>query len=272
MVAVQNGITSAVSNYSGVNMPAQCIIGWPNFEDLTKIIQQGQYQVSIYDDGKVRDTTRFFPQWMAKSPVNVQMTAAVSGNTITFGGTVQPNLNVWTFFGAPISGVLYQTKFNDTLNTVASGVASAVISGGGSAGASGSVTTVNSTPYVQCNVGGSGVLAREVSRQRRTIQVTVWAADPLTRDAIAETIETYVGAKGSRVSQFLPIGDGTNVWVDYQTSCNRDDKQSDYSMYTRDIFYTMEYGLLQIQTATQIGIAQETWQVDGLTLPTITEA
>lgn len=273
MKALANAISSAVNTYSGVSIPSQTIIGWPNFEDLTKIIQQGQYQISIFDDGKVKDTTRFFGQWMYTSLPSVPLSGAISGNTLTFSGSVPASgqLNVHTLFGAPLVDSLYQPTASEALSGVAAGVAAAVVSAGGSATASGNVVTFSGTPVIKCNIGGSATLSREVSRQRRTVQVSVWCPDPIMRDNVADAIETYVGAKGNSQTQFYPMGDGTKIWVDYQTSCDKDDKQADYSMYMRDIFYTVEYGMMQTQTATQIGAIKETYTVQGTTLSPIVE-
>lgn len=276
LTAFGQNVSSAINTYSGITTPSQTIVGWPNFEDLTKIIQQGQYLVSIFDTGKTRDTSRFYPQWMKLSDPNVTLTASISGNVITFAGTVPSSgsqFNVHTLVGAPLQDTLVQTVAGDTPSTVATKVKNAIVAAGipgVSATVSGTSVTVTGSPNIKCNIGGSATLAREVARHKRTIQVSMWCPNPQIRASVGDAISANVGVKGLS-TKFITLPDGTNVWAEWYSSADVDDKQADYSVFIRHLFFNLEYGVLQYQQATQIGAIQETWQVQGVTLPSITE-
>lgn len=267
--AFQQNIVSAVNTYSGLTAPAQCLFGYPNVEDLTKILQQSQYLCSVVDQKVGSDRTRFYPQWMKVSDPNIQLTSSLSANVLTFAGTIPASYNVHVLVGAPEQDALVQVTPADTLATTATRVAAAVTALGITATASGSAVTIAS-PTIICNIGGTAQMAREVARKSRMMKVTVWAPTPQIRDTVGDTIETYVGAKGT-TTKFIPIADGTNLWAQCLGSVDQDDKQADYSMYERHIMYEIEYGMLQYQSATQIGSTSTTYSINGTTLSPIIE-
>lgn len=261
LTALANAVNAAI-NSSGITTPTQVGIGKPNFEDLTKIITAGEMQVTIYtDDSGIRNTTRFFPRWQVKTPLNVTLAAAVSGNTVTFSGTVPASgtqFNVHTLLGDPLTDSLVQTVPTDTPSTIAAKCAAAINTlalSGVTASASGAVLTVNGTATIICNVGGSATIAQEVSRVSRLVQVIAYTADPDIRAAVEDAIISQVGTSAS---PRLSLADGTRAWCRYHSSAWVDDKQQDFSMYESHICYTLEYGVLQTQTATQIGAVQAT--------------
>jgi hypothetical protein len=188
---------------------------------------------------------------------------------LTFAGAIPANYNVHVLVGVPEQDALVQVTPADTLATTATRVAAAVTALGITATASGSAVTIAS-PTIICNIGGTAQMAREVARKSRMMKVTVWAPTPQIRDTVGDTIETYVGAKGT-TTKFIPIADGTNLWAQCLGSVDQDDKQADYSMYERHIMYEIEYGMLQYQSATQIGSTSTTYSINGTTLSPIIE-
>jgi hypothetical protein len=257
--ALANAVDAAI-NAAGITNPNQVGIGKPNYEDLTKIISAGQMQVTLYTDTSgVRNTTRFFPSWQVKTPLNVTLSAVVSGNAVTFSGAVPtsgPQFNVHTLVGSPLQDVLVQTVPGDTLASIAVKVV-AGINGlpGMTATANGNGFTVSGSANLICNVGGTATLAQEVSRISRLVDVTIYTADPDLRAAVEDAVLAQVGTVAA---SRLVLPDGTKVWCRYHTSGWVDDKQLDYSIYESHVCFTMEYGVLQTQTATQIGAIETT--------------
>lgn len=274
--ALSTAINNAYNN-AGITVPNQVGIGWPNFEDLTKIIKANQAQITLYcDKSGNRNTTRFFPQQMVKTPLNVLLTADEYGNTVTFGGSIPTTgypYNIHTLVGQPLADAYVQTAYGDTPDSVAAKVAAAITAldlPGISASAVDNVMTVDGTANLLCNVGGSATFAQEVLRIDRLVQVSVWAADPDIRDEIEDAIMSQVGTIISS-AQRLPMGDGTTTWVRYASNMPSDERELDFSMYVSHIMYKMEYGMLATEQATQIGAFRVTPVINGATIPNVIE-
>jgi hypothetical protein len=243
---------------------------------LTKIITAGEAQVTIYPDkASSRNVTRFFPQWVVKTPLNVTLEASVNGNALTFAGSIPlsgSQFNVHTLLGSPLQDVYVPTVAGDTPNTIATKVAAAIIASaipGVSAVASGATVNTSGSPNLVCNVGGSATLAQEVGRDCLAIQISVWAPDEAIRGDIEDAI---VSSVGTVATPRITLPDGSKAVVRRRIPPFwSDDHEQDFSMYMSHMFYTVEYAILQMQKATQIGAWRVDRQVGGVTLPSIYE-
>lgn len=274
LTAIKTATISAL-NDAGITTPAQVGIGHPNYEDLTKIITASEYQVSIFtDDSGTKDTSRFLPQWAVKTKPNVTLQATISGDTVTFSGTVPSSgsqFNIHTIVGSPLQDAYCQTVAGDSPSTVAARVASAINAlgiAGVTANASAGVVTVSGSSNLICNVGGSGTMAREVLRVCRLVTITSWCPDEVLRDNTEDAIISSIGNAGNRR---LALGDGTNAILWYKDNHWDDDHEQDFSMYRSLMFYTVEYSVLQTQQATQIGAFRVTPEINGASLPDVIE-
>ena len=116
------------------------------------------------------------------------------------------------------------------------------------------------------NNGTTGTAVRELRRQTRTFQITVWASCFDKRDPLAAAIDAGLAA----VSR-LAMPDGSQAIVSYVNSRQVDDQQK-AGVYRRDLFYAANYAT--IQTETDYAVTRTTTNVTALinavTIGTIT--
>ncbi len=105
------------------------------------------------------------------------------------------------------------------------------------------------------NDGSRGTITREVRRETRQYQITVWASCFDKRDPLANAIDPELSAI-SRIT----LGDGSQATVAYISSLQDDDNQK-IGVYRRDFFYAINYGVYQTQSAWTITHVQAGCQV-----------
>ncbi len=93
----------------------------------------------------------------------------------------------------------------------------------------------------QSNDGTQGVSIREIRRQTRTFQITVWASCFDRRDPVAKAIDSAL-AGTSR----LTLPDGSQGVMTYVNSTQDDDQQKQ-GIYRRDLFYAVNYAVTQTE-------------------------
>jgi hypothetical protein len=98
------------------------------------------------------------------------------------------------------------------------------------------------------NDGTRGISAREVRRQTRQIQITIWAPDPAVRDALASDLDTALAV----TSRFM-LPDGSQAVLSYVNSAQSDEQQK-LTIYRRDLFYAVSYAV--VQTEAEFSIKQ----------------
>jgi hypothetical protein len=87
----------------------------------------------------------------------------------------------------------------------------------------------------QSNNGTAGVSIREIRRQTRTFQVTVWANCFDQRDPIAKALDSALGS----ITR-LALLDGSQGVMTYVNSA-QDDSLQKQRIYRRDLFYSVNY-------------------------------
>ncbi|MDE2354553.1 MAG: hypothetical protein KGL17_05950, partial [Betaproteobacteria bacterium] len=103
-------------------------------------------------------------------------------------------------------------------------------------------------------VGVTAVSAREIRRQRRVWQISVWADSPQHRDAIAAPIDVALAEVA-----FITMPDTFAARLIYRGTAESD-AQEKAGQYRRDLFYAVEYATTDVLTSTQV-----TQQVTNLT-------
>ena len=237
--------------------------GFPNMPALTKELEQGNSFVGITALPTEKLSTRFFPLSYVITPPAVGLTASVSGNTIAFGGTPGAGFNVQTTIdsGSQTSiNALYQTTGSDTLASIATNTAAALTTAGAPSTASGDTVTVSGTiASLVCNVAGSATLGREVRRTCRHFQISTYTppdSDPsLTalstkRSAIVSAIDTALAT-----TYFLQFPDTSWGRLEYVRGPWDDDMQRETMLIAHQIF-SVDWGTIAIDTASQIGAIQ----------------
>ena len=269
---VQNQIvaaTVAALNAANIAPAAQVGIGQSVSTELVKILNAGQYQITLFQrEGTSRNTSRY-PS-AALFPIanpNATLIATVTNPTglgspwtITLTGSVGAGAYLTAIVGATATKAVYACNVGDSLATVATNFAAAINAVSGvTASATGAVISVNLSPCCLVNVTGVGiVLAREVERVSRSVQMTLSCPTPDMRFQIADVIEQNIGTSDA---PFLTLSDGTRAFCENlggATSGPDDDSQSSYSLYIEHFVFGVEYGVLKTQAGYPIAVVDAT--------------
>jgi hypothetical protein len=207
---------------------------------------------------KARSTTRFSPHdGPIFVPPSTTLTAAIAGGVITFGGSVGTiPTHVHTIVNGQADARVDCTT-NQSLTSVATAVAAAVNAlglSGVSATASGPNVSLSGVFQFNCNVVGSGgTISYEVARIERSVQVTLWASEPVTRSLIADAIVTNVG---TTLAPYLLLPDNSGLRCLNDGDSLDDNSQAESSVYIAHILLDVEYGINQISAVSQLGAVQ----------------
>ncbi|MFC4526413.1 hypothetical protein ISN76_12925 [Dyella halodurans] len=226
--------------------------GWPQSSQLDADLagfsngKGGRIHVTVYASGNEKNTTRYSNDWQTLSVPNPTLTASIAGQTVTIGGTVSTPQNMALLVNG--AGYTYAVQPADTLTSIATALA-ALVPG---ASNTGPVITFPATARIQAaRVGGVGTAFREVRRQQRLFQVTIWADTQADRETTAQAIDVPLAA-----TEFLTMSDGTAARIIYQSS-RLDDMTQKANLYRRDLTYLVEYATTQTAQATQVVMTQE---------------
>lgn len=279
-------ITVAITA-AGIVSPAQVYIGWPVGTELTELINQGGYAVTIYPlpgGRRLAPRGKDISKSMFPTPT-VSTSVATGANTqlIISGTPGIYNFNV--LFVHPILGrqfVYYRSTGNDTLSTIATAIAAlfSTVPSPVTATASGSSVTISGATGVKCNVGTVGSVTSFASRFEQRIQVSVWTPTayqntgnpsvdtPLSlRSAVCDAI---INAVGTDMNMWYVLPDGTYARIRLSAiPAYKDDSQADYNLYEAHLIFLVEYVLQTTLSATQVGVIEETTTIGDETPLTI---
>jgi hypothetical protein len=228
------------SSIAGVNI--RVYPGWPLPNELEAQLKAGNVDISVYPlaTERKKPTSLGRPYYII-DPGTPTITATVSGQTVTFAGTITVPQNLYLL----INGVGYHhpVQSTDTLTSIATGYATA-ISGATSAG---HVLTVPSAREIVARVGAIGSAARELKRQEKEFQICVWAPTPALRDMLGGAVDILLSETSDSV-----FTDQSHGIVRYCRTYQTDDKQKFNTLYRRDVVYSVEYATTQIISAPQV--------------------
>jgi hypothetical protein len=243
-----NGTSNPVSPGVG----AQCRVGagWPTSAQLDPDLANGIVNVSVYPMNIERNVPHFMEQWILLNHAAATVTLNASGQTITLGGTL-PNpaiaQNVAVLIGQ--NPFAYAVQASDTLNTIASALATLIAATYPGTTSSGAVITLPAgTPQVSLRTGGTALMGKEVGRQVRDFRMVIWAPTPALRDATAKTIDPAL-----RQINFLTLPDGFGGRLKY-VKTDIVDQQEKANLYRRDLCYSVEYPSTVTQVATDVTV------------------
>ena len=230
---------------SASGIEAKIYRGWPESANLDVDLGNGYSHVSIFaEQGVSRLTTRYPLEWRI-STLNVPtVTATVSGQTVTLGGTAGVNqvIGISWGVGSLHTGAAYALLATDTLASVAAGLAAAITG----ATSSGPVVTLPSTCIAPAAYVVSDQLATmEIRRQTQRFRISCWCPTPAIRDTIASSIDNalagLIDAYGN-LTEFIQLSDAaqSSARIQYATTYV-DDKPDKDGVWRRDLCYVVEY-------------------------------
>lgn len=228
--------------------PVRCYRGWPVEQNLKKDCALGVANVSVFArNGVERNVTRYPRDDQELSRGAKTLTATVNDQSITLGGTVTTPQNV--VVQTHRASVAYAVQANDTLTTIATALATLLAALFPGTTNTGPVVTIPASAHagiVTARVGVQGVVGREVKRQDKSFQISLWAPTPEVRDSLAKTVDPALAAL-----TFVALADGTKGWIRYEFTIVMD-TPSEEGMYRRDLFYTVEYPTMTTEIVTEI--------------------
>ncbi len=223
--------------------------GWPIPSQQDADLAAGVVNVSVYASDTESKATRHLPQWVELPAEAPTLVLTATNNTVTVSGAVG-RYNACVV--ADGRAYVYPVNLSDTPATVAQGLAALI------PGATSSTNTVTVPgAHVAARVGGFGTSVRELKRQKKGYQVTIWAGSPELRDAIAPLADAALAAV-----DYLPLPDGFSARLLYERSRQSDRDERD-GLFRRDLFYSAEFSTTLSQSAAQVVSVSERGQTNA---------
>ena len=228
-------------------LPTAIYAGWPQSSQLDKDLagfangKGGRIHVTIFPTGTEKNITPYLRDWVEASFSEPTLTLTAVGNQVTIGGTVATPQNVALIVDG--QAYAYALQAGDTLTSIATALAVQVPG----ASSTGAVITFSPTARITAaRAGATGTAIRELRRQHKVLQITVWADTPENRKATAKAIDEAMAAE-----EWITLGDGSASRLTYQAS-KQDDATQRAGLYRRDIQYTAEYATTETITTTGV--------------------
>lgn len=253
-----NGTANPVSPVTG--FPVKVFAGWPQPESLAKDLINNIGYISIYPTDTEKPLPLTTRDWELQSLAAPTITATVSGQVLTLGGTVSAGQNVAAIVNG--KGYVVAAQASNTLAAIASALAT-LISVDVPATSSGTAVTVATARTLEGRVGTSGTLIRGLRRQQKMFQITAWANCDGPRNLLGSAIDQAIEPL-SRAA--LP--DGSMGILHYRQS-RQDDSMQKQRIYRRDIFYAVDYMTTQTTAGTTV-VASQTSLSGGADVKTST--
>jgi hypothetical protein len=251
---------------SVAGVPVIAYAGWPTRSRLDADLALGKTHVSVYARPEEKNTTRYMTQTQSGPPVTPTITLAAAGQAVTIGGAMPSPFtahNLAVFVNS--KPYLYAVQQNDTLTGIATALAVLIAVDVAGTTSSGPVIAVAAGAKVGAlRVATTGGGIREVSRQERRFQITVWSDTPDHRVAVVRPIKALLAD-----SHFITLPDGTAGRLIYAGGGGPNDNPQDAKLYRHDLFYSCEYGTTVADPQYQIAAVTSNVAADGSTQPPV---
>lgn len=244
-IAAQTMYPNGTGQASVAGCDVRVYQGWPVPQQLDADLAAGLCHVSVYPTQIERNTSRYPKDWQTLDAASPTLTATIAGQTVTIGGAIPATGNV----SIEANGLVfvYAVQLSDTLTSIATALAALIVAGIAGTTSSGAVITIpTSAKLTAARVGAAGTIAREIRRQERQFQISVWADSPAHRDAVSQPLDIAL-----TLLQFIALTDGFAARLIYKGS-RPDDSGQKMKIYRRDLNYTVEYAATQSSSAVQV--------------------
>jgi hypothetical protein len=257
---------NGTSQPSSAGAPVIFYAGWPTASRLDADLKAGKIHVTVFARPEEKNTTRYMTQTESVPATTPTLTLSVSGQAVTVGGAIPSPFtahNLAVFVNA--RPYLYAVQQSDTLTSIATALAALIAVDVAGTTSSGPVITVAAGAQIGAlRVATTGNGIREVSRQERRFQITIWADTPDHRKAVVRPIKALLAD-----SFFITLPDGTAGRLIYVGSPGPNDNPQDAKLYRHDLFYSCEYGTTVADPQYQIIAIETNLSADGSTQPPV---
>lgn len=259
---VENALTALISGAvypngsspSQLGYPVKVYAGWPDPDTLnadmseTTAATPTAAHVSVYPLPGERNVTRY-PQARREGPIaSPTYTITALGQVVTLGGAA-PSPYAVTNLAVVVDGFayVYQATAGQTADQVAAGLFAALTADFPDASISGAQITLPDVARVWTpRIGRTAGVTREVRRQEKQFQVSVWTSHPDSRSALYDLFDPVLAD-----TPFLTLADGQKARLIYK-GAREDDFTQKQRIYRRSAIWCVEYATLVGETATQI--------------------
>lgn len=235
--------------------PTRIYEGWPVPRQLDEELQAGAINVSVYPLPGEQLTTRYLNDGEDVLSISTpKLSASLTGQVITLSGQIpaadDPHTLLAIVNGQPYE---YAIKATDTMAQAAAGLAARIATGVPGTTSAGAAITVPAAGRIRAvRVAVTGSFVREVRRQARNFQITIWAPSPELRAQAAGAIDPVLAD-----TEFLTLPD-QKARLRYVASPISDGGQQDRA-WRRDLIYMVDYGTtVQRSTTTVASMAIST--------------
>jgi hypothetical protein len=223
--------------------------GTPNAPALDADLAQGIAHLTVFPGtGAVRNVTRYSRVWKPIAPVPPSLVVSTGGVTASFSGSCVSG----QLAGIAVNGLIfpYAVQRNDSPATVASNLAAQIRTAGWIVAYSGTTLSISGARSFTARVVSGAQALMEIKRQIQEFRVTLWCADPVSRDAAAGIIDTALATPN-----FIALADRSSAHLKFFGSSTTDGG-ADASLYRRDFVYTAEYPttLAEVEPAMLFGV------------------
>lgn len=247
---------SGLSSNSVTGSNVRVYRGWPSPSGLSADLAVGITNISVFSDAKTtRDTTRYPRIWKSRNPVLVTLAVCLTNGVATFSGLGSCGTNA----GVLVNGRSYAVALgtNDTPDSVAAALATQIAG----AVASGPTLTVVNASITAARVEGSAVAWQETRRQEQMLTVTLWCADPISRDSVTSTVDSAL----SQID-WLTLDDGSSARLLFMGT-NVIDASENADLYRRDLLFKVEYPTIVQQVTAAMIFGTTNFEVETSTPP-----
>ncbi len=189
---------------------AECRIyrGWPLPTALTNDLKRGIANVTVFPAAEPGRLTTRFTDGRQDAGVGATLSLAVSGNTVTFGGSGGAGQTV----GLVVDGrtYVYIVQAGDTPASVAANLAS-LARVDYIATLTGSSITIPAAGFFNARVVSDALWRQEIRRQSCSFHIACWCPSAQSRDKIAIAIDQIFASMA-----FLSFSDGSVGRISYE--------------------------------------------------------
>lgn len=243
-VVYPNGIgqPSAVLK-NGDPVAVKIFPGWPLPATLDADLAAGSVNISVFPRPEGGSLPILGPETTETTAPVHTLTLAVSGETVTVGGTVSTPQNACVF--ANKKPYVYPLQAGDSLTSVATALAALIAVDIPGTTNTGPVITVP-TYQLFARVGGFGTATVFIAREWKSFQITVWASTPEVRDAAAKLIDPAL-----RILRRINLADGSYSQISFKSDQQLDTSQKQ-SSYQRMLIYALDWAVSLDQQVPEI--------------------
>lgn len=239
------------SNPSVINSDVKIYSGWPIPKTLDEDVIAGISHISIFSEGKERNTTRFLQNYDYLPAEIPTIVLEVDDNAVEILGINTPSVSQWCTLIVNGTTYTYTVQPTDTLNQIAINLAALIPS----ATAFSTTITIPGAYKIIARVGTNADVQYETKRQERCFEIHVWAPDYTKRDALSKYLDTFLPQR-----YHFELSD---QWAKLTYSGSHQiDNCEKTILYRRIMYYNVEYGTnfrvnAPVITSTEVNVNNE---------------